>query len=101
MRSQRSRPASIHQKDLHGYRSVDEALTAFVSAYNSLVRDGRRAALRVMRGYGSNHRGGKIKRHLHEFLRRHADCVETWVDGDVFQNPGITIVYPRWALPQP
>jgi hypothetical protein len=55
----------------------------------------------VIHGYGSTRGGGQIKRHLHEFLRQHSDCVDGWLDGDVLQNPGITVVYPRWALPQP
>jgi hypothetical protein len=101
MSSQAGRPTGIQQKDLHGCCSVEEALSAFVSAYNSLVGDGRGAALRVVHGYGSSRGGGRIRRHLHEFLRQHADCVDVWVDGEVFQNPGITIVYPRSALPQP
>lgn len=101
MRATGSRRAGIRQKDLHGCRSVEEALTAFVSAYNSLVQEKRGDGLRVIHGYGSSRGGGKIKRRLHEFLRKHSDCVDDWIDGDVLQNPGITIVYPRWALPQP
>ncbi|MBI3634599.1 MAG: Smr/MutS family protein [Candidatus Rokubacteria bacterium] len=101
MRAMGSRRARIRQKDLHGYHSVEEALTTFVSAYNSLVQEKRDDGLRVIHGYGSSRGSGRIKHRLHEFLRQHSDCVDDWVDGDVFQNPDITIVYPRWALPQP
>jgi hypothetical protein len=49
MRAMGSRPARIQQIDLHG-RSVEEALIAFVSAYNSLVHERRDDGLRVIHG---------------------------------------------------
>ena len=95
------RSGRMRQIDLHGCRSSDEALTTFVAVYNELLQHGREEVLRVIHGYGSTGIGGKIRRRLHEFLRQHADCLDDWVDGEVLRNPGVTVVYLRWRLPQP
>lgn len=73
----------------------------FVAAYNAIVSAGEPQPLEVIHGYGSTKASGKIKRRLQEFLKQHSDCVDEVISGDVLGNPGITIVHPRWRLPEP
>jgi hypothetical protein len=86
----------MHELDLHGH-TVDEALKIFVEFYNRHVRSSREP-LRIIHGYGSTEKGGKIRKNLRVFLEVGAGSLE-WKPGeDVEGNPGVTIVYPRKVL---
>ena len=79
--------------DLHGLKP-DEALDAFVKAYNR-----ERDVLRVVHGYGSSGTGGVIRRRIRDFLDRHSDKL-SWFAGEAIDgNPGYTLVQPRNPLP--
>src|SRR5687768_9713451 len=87
----------MHELDLHGL-TVDEALRVFAEFYNRHVRSNSRAPLRIIHGYGSSEKGGKI-RHRIRLLLESSTGVVTWKPGeDIEGNPGVTIVYPEKVL---
>src|SRR5437016_3458865 len=89
--------ATMHELDLHGL-TVDEALKVFVEFYNRHVRSSPREPLRIVHGYGSTEKGGKIRVKLRAFLEVGAGSLE-WKTGEELEgNPGVTIVYPRKVL---
>ena len=86
--------------DLHGL-TVADALARFTDHYNGRLRAGDTGPLRVIHGYGSSGRGGDLRTALRAFLFRHASRLE-FVPGETyFNNPGVTIVYPKHPLPSP
>src|SRR5437016_851488 len=88
----------MFELDLHGL-TVDEALRVFVDSYNRHVRSGSREPLRIIHGYGSTEKGGKIRPKIRTLLETAAASLD-WKSGeDLLEgNPGITIVYPRKIL---
>lgn len=82
--------------DLHGM-SVEEALSAFRSAYARSVAWGCRS-LRVIHGYGASGEGGTIKKRIRGLLERYPDLVR-YTPGESYGNPGESVVYPLQALP--
>ena len=82
--------------DLHGM-SVDEALSAFRTAYSRSLAWGCRS-LRVIHGYGASGEGGAIKKRIRGLLERHPDLVR-YTPGESYGNPGESVVYPLRALP--
>ena len=86
--------------DLHGL-TVVEALSRLAIHYNARLRAGDAGPIRVVHGYGSSGRGGDVRAAVRELLSRHATRLE-FVPGETyFNNPGITIVYPKQPLPSP
>ncbi|HEX8042212.1 Smr/MutS family protein [Candidatus Deferrimicrobium sp.] len=86
--------------DLHGL-TVADALSRFAAHYNTRLRAGDTGPIRVIHGYGSSGRGGDLRTALRELLARHAGRLE-FVPGETyFNNPGVTIVYPKHPLPAP
>jgi DNA-nicking Smr family endonuclease len=86
--------------DLHGLR-VTEAIARLSEACNRRLRSGNAGPIRVVHGYGSSGRGGDLRNAVREYLDRHAERVE-YVPGEkFFNNPGVTIVYPKHPLPAP
>ncbi len=86
--------------DLHGL-TVAEALSRLAARYNERLRAGDAGPIRVIHGYGSSGRGGNVRAAVRELLSRHAGCLE-FVPGETyFNNPGITVVYPKHPLPAP
>jgi DNA-nicking Smr family endonuclease len=86
--------------DLHGLR-VAEALARLADACNRRLGSGDAGPIRVVHGYGSSGRGGDLRVAVREFLDRHAEQAE-YVPGEkFFNNPGVTIVYPKRPLPSP
>ena len=86
--------------DLHGL-TVADALARFTDHYNGRLRAGDTGPLRVIHGYGSSGRGGDLRTALRELLSRHAGRLE-FVPGETyFNNPGVTVVYPKHPLPAP
>jgi DNA-nicking Smr family endonuclease len=84
--------------DLHGL-TVAEALSRFATHYNARLRAGDTGPIRVIHGYGSSGRGGDLRTAIRELLSRHAGRLE-FVPGETyFNNPGVTVVYPRQPLP--
>jgi hypothetical protein len=93
----RSYTRQMRELDLHDH-TVDEALRVFVEFYNRHVRSSSREPLRIIHGYGSTEKGGKIRVKLRSFLEVGAGSLE-WKPGeDAEGNPGVTIVYPRKVL---
>jgi hypothetical protein len=87
----------MRELDLHGL-AADEAIRVFIERYNRHVQ-GSREPLRIIHGWGSSGEGGKIRRKIREFLTQAAETLD-WEPGeDVEGNLGVTIVYPRKALP--
>ena len=86
--------------DLHG-RTVADALARFTSLYNARLRAGDAGPIRVVHGYGSSGRGGDLRTALRELLSRHADRLESVPGETYFNNPGVTVVYPKHPLPAP
>src|SRR5205085_10572402 len=87
----------MHELDLHGL-TVDEALKVFVEFYNRRVHSSSREPLRIIHGYGSTEKGGKIRQKIRVFLEVCGDNLE-WKPGeDIEGNLGVTIVYPRKIL---
>jgi hypothetical protein len=83
--------------DLHGLTN-DEAIRVFIERYNRHVQ-GSREPLRIIHGWGSSGEGGKIRRKIREILTEATENLD-WAPGeDVEGNLGVTIVYPRKALP--
>ena len=69
--------------------------------YNARLRAGDTGPIRVIHGYGSSGRGGDLRTALRELLSRHAGRLE-FVPGETyFNNPGVTVVYPKHPLPAP
>src|ERR1700733_8517004 len=89
--------ATMRELDLHDH-TVDEALRVFVEFYNRHVRSGSREPLRIIHGYGSTEKGGKIRKKLRLFLESGAGSLEWKTGEDVEGNPGVTIVYPKKIL---
>src|SRR5947209_20578164 len=87
----------MHELDLHGL-TVDEALKVFVEFYNRHVRKSSREPLRIIHGYGSTEKGGKIRQKIRIFLDRGGDSLNWKTGEEVEGNPGVTIVYPRKIL---
>ena len=87
----------MRELDLHDH-TVDEALRVFVEFYNRHVRSGSREPLRIIHGYGSTEKGGKIRKKLRLFLESGAGSLEWKTGEDVEGNPGVTIVYPKKIL---
>jgi DNA-nicking Smr family endonuclease len=86
--------------DLHGL-TVAEGLARLVGHYNARLRAGDTGPIRLVHGYGSSGRGGDLRAAVRDFLARHAGRVE-FVPGErFFNNPGVTIVYPKQPLPSP
>jgi DNA-nicking Smr family endonuclease len=86
--------------DLHGL-TVAEGLSRFAAHYNARLRAGDAGAIRVVHGYGSSGRGGDLRAAVREMLSRHAGRLE-FVPGETFfDNPGVTLVYPKHPLPPP
>jgi hypothetical protein len=84
--------------DLHGL-TVADALARFTAHYNGRLRAGDIGPLRVIHGYGSSGRGGDLRTALREFLFRYAGRLD-FVPGETyFNNPGVTVVYPKHPLP--
>ena len=87
----------MRELDLHGL-TIDEAIRVFIERYNHHVQRSREP-LRIIHGWGSSGEGGKIRRKIREFLTESSDNLD-WKPGeDVEGNLGVTIVYPRRALP--
>ena len=85
--------------DLHGLR-VPEAIARLSQACNRRLRAGG-GPIRVIHGYGSSGRGGDLRDAVREYLDRHSSRVD-YVPGErFFNNPGMTIVYPKYPLPAP
>ena len=85
--------------DLHGLR-VTEAIERLSQACNRRLRTGN-GPLHVIHGYGSSGRGGDLRAAIREYLDRNSSRVE-YVPGErFFNNPGVTIVYPKHPLPAP
>jgi len=86
--------------DLHGL-TVAVALSRFTVQYNAGLRAGNTGSIHVIHGYGSSGRGGDLRTALRELLSRHAGRLE-FVPGETyFNNPGVTIVYPKHPLTTP
>ena len=86
--------------DLHGLR-VPEAIARLSEALNRRLRAGDGRPLRVIHGYGSSGRGGDLRDAVREYLDRNSQRVD-YVPGErFFNNPGMTIVYPKHPLPAP
>jgi len=84
--------------DLHGL-TVAEGLARLTRHYNARLKSGNSGPIRIVHGYGSSGRGGDLRAAVREFLGRHAGRLE-FVPGETyFNNPGVTIVYPRHPLP--
>jgi len=85
--------------DLHGLR-VTEAIARLSKACNQRLRAGG-GPIHVIHGYGSSGRGGDLRDAVREYLDQNSSRVE-YVPGErFFNNPGITIVYPKHQLPAP
>lgn len=84
--------------DLHGL-TVAEGLDRLIRHYNARLRAGDTGPIRVVHGYGSSGRGGDLRAAVREFLGRHTGRLE-FVPGETFfNNPGVTVVYPKHPLP--
>ena len=85
--------------DLHGL-TVADALARFTAHYNARLRAGETGPIRVIHGYGSSGRGGDLR-------PRSVSCspatpaASNLSPGSVFNNPGVTVVYPKHPLPAP
>lgn len=86
--------------DLHGL-TVADALARFASHYNERVRAGETGPIRVVHGYGSSGRGGDLRAAVREFLIRNGTRLEFTPGEKFFNNPGVTVVYPKHPLPAP
>jgi len=86
--------------DLHGL-TVAEALARLTAHYNARIRAGDAGPIRVVHGYGSSGRGGDLRTAVREFLSRHAARLEFVPGEQYFNNPGVTVVYPKQLLPVP
>jgi DNA-nicking Smr family endonuclease len=85
--------------DLHRLR-VPEALARLSEACNRRLKNGG-GPLNVIHGYGSSGRGGDLRAAVREYLDQNSALVE-YVPGErFFNNPGMTIVYPKHPLPAP
>lgn len=86
--------------DLHGLRAA-EAVARLSEACNRRLRSGDAGPIRVVHGYGSSGRGGDLRSAVREYLDRHPERVD-YVPGErFFNNPGMTVVYPKHPLPAP
>ncbi|MBI5904619.1 MAG: Smr/MutS family protein [Deltaproteobacteria bacterium] len=86
--------------DLHGL-TVAEALSRLASHYNARIRAGDTGPIRVVHGYGSSGRGGELRAAVREFLARNGSRLEFTPGEQYFNNPGVTVVYPKHPLPAP
>jgi len=86
--------------DLHGL-TVAEALARLAAHCNARLRAGDAGPIRVVHGYGSSGRGGDLRAAVREFLSRHAGRIEFFPGEQYFNNPGVTVVYPKHPLPAP
>ncbi len=84
--------------DLHGL-TVAEALSRLTVHYNARLRAGDAGPIRVSHGYGSSGRGGDLRTAIRELLSHHAGRLEFVLGETYFNNPGVTIVYPKHPLP--
>jgi DNA-nicking Smr family endonuclease len=89
---------SSDEIDLHGLH-VPEALARLAAVCNERLRAGNAGPIRVVHGYGSSGRGGDLRAAVREYLDRHAERVESVPGEKFFNNPGVTIVYPKRPLP--
>ena len=87
----------MNRIDLHGYK-VDEALQAFSTFYNKNLDT--QDTLRVIHGYGSESvEGGKICDRLRQLIHEHSAKLDFIKGEDLENNPGLTIIFPKEALP--
>ena len=90
---------ATNELDVHGMMQ-EEAVDAFVAECNAaLARAGRSVSMRVVHGYGSSGQGGVLGARLRGFCDTHADRVAYMRGEDAENNPGVTIVTVRGALP--
>lgn len=86
----------MNRIDLHGYK-LDEGLKAFIDFYNKAL--GKHDTLRIVHGYGSGGDGGKLCDRLRQLFDEHTDKLDIIKGEDLENNPGLTIVFPKEALP--
>ena len=90
---------ATNELDVHGM-TQEEAVDAFVAECNAaLARTGRGVSVRVVHGYGSSGEGGVLGARLRGFCDTHGDRVAYMRGEDAENNPGVTIVTVRGALP--
>jgi hypothetical protein len=86
--------------DLHGL-TVDEAMAEFIQFYNDCVERGYQGRIEVVHGYGSSGQGGAILRVLRDYLDENSSKFDHVLPGDIFGNPGITVLIPKDPLAEP
>lgn len=77
------------------------ALDRLVALYNARLRQGETGPIRVIHGYGSSGRGGDVRAAVRELLAGHTGRLEFVPGEKYFNNPGVTVVYPKHPLPAP
>jgi DNA-nicking Smr family endonuclease len=92
------KPTRSRRIDLHGLTLV-EAMEKFINFYNKCIRDNYKDRIEVIHGYGSEGKGGDIKRELSLYLNSNIDKLRSLNQGDALGNPGITVLYPNQKLP--
>lgn len=93
------RKVTAQQLDLHG-KTQRDAVEEFVREVNAaLERTGGPVTMRVVHGYGSTGEGGVLGARLRGFCDSHADRASYVRGEDAEQNPGLTIVTVKQALP--
>jgi len=86
--------------DLHGLTAA-EALSRLTVHYNARLRAGDAGPIRVIHGYGSSGRGGDLRTAIRELFSRHTGRLDVVPGETYFNNPGVTVVYPKHPLPAP
>jgi hypothetical protein len=83
--------------DVHGL-TVNDALRVFIEFYTRQARSSSRDPLRVIHGWGSSGKGGRIRPKLRQLLSEAGPNLDWKAGEDLEGNPGVTIVYPRKVI---
>ncbi|OQY10011.1 MAG: hypothetical protein B6I28_01875 [Fusobacteriia bacterium 4572_132] len=84
--------------DMHELK-VEEALNKFIKEYNENGNGNGNEKIRIIHGYGSSGKGGKIKKRIRAFLEKNLDYLEYEVGEKIDGNRGYTIVKRKKRLP--
>lgn len=86
----------MSELDLHSY-TVEEAMVVFLKFYNENFE--RLKEFKLIHGYGSSGKGGKIKKKIRTYLDQNKDKLTYETGEGIDLNQGYVLIFPKTKLP--